>query len=161
MERTRRELAQADVILEVVDGSLPAAEAHRVPLPEGKRGHLLILNKADIGVHPSWQNTNGLPLSAQSGRGVEALRDAMRDAVWQGAGAASSQIVAINARHQSCFQRALEALSRAHAALLRNDAPEFTALDVREALQHVGEVTGRVDVEEILGVIFSQFCIGK
>lgn len=180
MERTRKELAQADVILEVVNGSRPPGEAHRVPLPARHRGHLLILNKADMGVHPEWQ-ANGertedreskanlssaiphpsFPLSSTTGAGVEALRAGMRDAVWSGAAQASADLVAINTRHQSCFEKASRALAAAQEALRRNEAPEFVALDVREALQHVGEVTGRVDVEEILGVIFSQFCIGK
>jgi tRNA modification GTPase len=164
MERTRKELAQADVILEVVDGSLPPEEAHRVPAPEAKRGHVVVLNKADLGVHPGWGKAGVVPtvrLSCATGEGVEALRGAMRDAVWEGAGPASSQLVAINARHKSCFEKAAHALAAAKAAMQQWTAPEFVALDVREALHHVGEVTGRVDVEEILGAIFAQFCIGK
>jgi tRNA modification GTPase len=153
-----------------VDGSLAPEGAHRVPVPEGKRGHLLVLNKADLGVHPGWgsgdagklkRELHALPLSCETGEGIEALRAAMRDAVWEGADSASSQLVAINARHQTCFQSAANALAAARAAMEQWTAPEFVALDVREALQHVGEVTGRVDVEEILGAIFAQFCIGK
>ena len=163
MERTRRELAQADVILEVVDGSQDAALKHPLDIPEGRRGHLLLLNKADLGLHPSWGTSAGkaIPLSCQTGAGVEELRSAMRDAVWQGAGSSSDHLVAISARHQACFGRAVEALQRAEESLRQNVAPEFVALDLREALEAVGEVTGRVDVEEILGAIFSQFCIGK
>lgn len=173
MERTRKELAQADVILEVVDASLPPTAAHRIPLPENKRGHILILNKADLGIHPDWSAGFGLteskpspliapiPLSCIAGQGIESLRSAMRDAVWENAAAPPANLVAINARHQSCFQQAANALAAAQAAMKEWAAPEFVALDIREALQHVGEVTGRVDVEEILGAIFSQFCIGK
>jgi tRNA modification GTPase len=161
MERTRKELAQADVILEVVDASRPQAEAHRVPLPPGKHGHILVFNKADLGMHASWDSPGAVLLSCQSGAGIDALRSAMRDAVWSGTASPNQAMVAINARHQSCFQRALEALDRAQSALQRREAPEFIALDLREGLQAVGEVTGRVDVEEILGAVFSQFCIGK
>jgi tRNA modification GTPase len=161
MERTRKELAQADVVFEVVDASRPQSEAHRVPLPEGKHGHLLVLNKADLGVAPSWNATDAIRLSCQTGEGIDELRTAMRDAVWSGAVAPNQQIVAINVRHQACFQRALDALVRAQSALQRKEAPEFVALDLRESLQAIGEVTGRVDVEEILGAVFSQFCIGK
>jgi tRNA modification GTPase len=173
MERTRKELAQADVILEVVDGSLPPEQAHRVPIAEARRGHVLVLNKADLGVHSGWDaddpssampeipGLKQIPLSCSTGEGIKALRDAMRDAVWEGADSASSQLVAINARHKACFQSAAHALAAAKSAMEQRTAPEFVALDVREALHHVGEVTGRVDVEEILGAIFSQFCIGK
>jgi tRNA modification GTPase len=166
MERTRKELAQADVIVEVVDGSVPRAEAHRVPLPANRRIHVLVLNKADLGVHATWAAPNDddgpmVELSCQSGAGVDELRAAMRDVVWSGAATPNQSLVAINARHQSCFQKALDALQQAQSALRKGEAPEFAAVDLREALQAIGEVTGRVDVEEILGAVFSQFCIGK
>lgn len=166
MERTRRELERADVIIEVVDGSLPQTEAQRVPVTPGRNGHLLILNKADAGLHPSWEMEDGrskmgISLSCVTGRGIEALRAAMRDAVWSGAGTGGDQLIAINARHQRCFQRAAEAMEDAEDAFDRDEAPEIIAFELREALQAVGEVTGRVDVEEILDSVFSQFCIGK
>ncbi|TLD69222.1 tRNA uridine-5-carboxymethylaminomethyl(34) synthesis GTPase MnmE [Phragmitibacter flavus] len=162
MERTRKELAQADVILEVVDGSQPMAEARRVELPAGTSGRVvLILNKSDEATHESWSLAGGLALSCKTGAGIETLRAAMKDKVWSGAGREQGQLVAINARHQRCFQEAKGGMERALEAFRGQLAPEFVAVDVREALQAVGEVTGRVDVEEILGVIFSQFCIGK
>jgi tRNA modification GTPase len=166
MERARKELAQADVILEVVDATLPPSEVHRLSLPEGKRGHILVLNKSDLGADAAWSATfspsqSAVALSCSTSSGIEALRAAMRDAVWRGVDPASSQLVAINARHQSCFLRAAHSLEAAKSAMGEETAPEFVALDVRDALQAVGEVTGRVDVEEILGAIFSQFCIGK
>ncbi len=168
MERTRRELERADVIIEVVDGSLTRFEAQRVPVTPGHRGHLLVLNKADAGLHPTWKMEDGgwkmgkcIALSCATGQGIEELRAAMRDAVWSGAGAGGDQLVAINARHQRCFQRAAEAMEDAEDAFDRDEAPEIIAFELREALQAVGEVTGRVDVEEILDSVFSQFCIGK
>ncbi|WP_050027877.1 tRNA uridine-5-carboxymethylaminomethyl(34) synthesis GTPase MnmE [Verrucomicrobium sp. BvORR034] len=164
IDRTNREMARADVILEVVDGSLPRDAARRVPGLEDRRGYLLILNKSDLGLHPSWLpdvERGAILLSCENQEGLDPLRAAMRDAVWTGAGAGNSHMVAINARHQACFQRAAEALVHGAAALKRNEAPEFVAVFLREAMEAVGEVTGRVDVEEILGAIFSRFCIGK
>jgi tRNA modification GTPase len=159
--RTRRELERADVILEVVDGSIAHDEAQRVPVPAGKRGHLLVRNKADLGAHPAWQAIPGLAVSCASGEGIDDLRAAMRDAVWSGAGSGDAPLVAINARHQRCFQRAAEAMEDAAEAFEHDEAPEIIAFELREAMQAVGEVTGRVDAEEVLGAIFSRFCIGK
>ncbi|MEI6537127.1 MAG: GTPase, partial [Verrucomicrobiaceae bacterium] len=181
MERTRRELERADVIIEVVDGSQPQSEAQRVPVTPGHRGHLLVLNKADVGLDAAWcssfslsssENTDGttdtlkrehrtISVSCKTVQGIGELRAAMRDAVWSGAGTGGDQLVAINARHQRCFQRAAEAMEDAEDAFDRDEAPEIIAFELREALQAVGEVTGRVDVEEILDSVFSQFCIGK
>ncbi len=117
MERTRRELERADVIIEVVDGSLPQVEAQRVPVPAGQRGHILVLNKADLGVHSSWGSGLGLRVSCETGAGIETLRAAMRDAVWSAPDSGGSQLVAINARHQRCFQRAAEAVVDARAGV--------------------------------------------
>ena len=70
-------------------------------------------------------------------------------------------LIAINARHQDCLRRAESALAEAREMLSSGEEPEFVSLPLREALHAVGEVAGRIDTDEILGSIFSQFCIGK
>jgi tRNA modification GTPase len=161
MDRTRRELGRADVIVEVVDSHSSPDSAHRVPVSPGRRGHLLVLNKTDLGMHPAWQATGGLTFSCKTGTGIDALRAAMRDAVWNAGSAGDAPLVAINARHQRSFQRAAEALADAADAFDHDQAPEIIAFELREALQAVGEVSGRVDAEEVLGAIFARFCVGK
>lgn len=160
IERTQRELERADLILEVVDGSCPSDIAQRVPLPvEAESRRILILNKADQGLHPSWQN--GIGLSCLNNTGVESLRDAIQTVImWAGTMQADHPI-AINARHKACFERIADQVQAARVALIDGAAPEYVALDLREALQSLGEVVGVVDVEQILDVIFSSFCIGK
>ena len=73
----------------------------------------------------------------------------------------SASLTAINARHQHCLSRAKENVERALENLAAGESPEFIALDLRAALDAVGDVIGKTDVEEILGEIFSTFCIGK
>lgn len=160
IQRTQRELERADLILEVVDASLPANKATRVVLPpEVESRRLLLFNKADLGISPDW--TGGIPLSCTDGTGVEALRDAIREIVLRAGPLMADHPVAINTRHKSCFERLVGHVEAARAALNANAAPEYVALDLREALQALGEVVGVVDVEQILDVIFSSFCIGK
>ncbi len=79
----------------------------------------------------------------------------------RGANIESPTLAAINARHQSCLIRARKALAQAEEDLAAGRDPELVALPLREALQAVGEVVGLADTEEILGEIFSTFCIGK
>ena len=67
----------------------------------------------------------------------------------------------IRDRHKAAFEPSAQRLQAAKAALEHNEAPEFIALEIREALQALGDVIGQVDVERILDVIFSTFCIGK
>jgi tRNA modification GTPase len=160
IQRTQRELERADLILEVIDASLPAANAIRVVLsPELQSRRLLLLNKADLGIATGWES--GIPMSCMSSSGVEALRDAIRDIIMRDGPLLADHPVAINTRHKSCFERLLHHVETGRAALLASAAPEYVALDLREALQALGEVVGVVDVEQILDVIFSSFCIGK
>lgn len=160
IERTRRELERADLILEVVDASRPPTQAARVELPpERQSRRILILNKADLGVAEGW--SGGVALSCTAPSGEEGLRDAIREVVLQAGTLQADHPVAINTRHKACFERIAERVGAARGALLAGEAPEFVALDLREALQALGEVVGQVDVEQILDVIFSSFCIGK
>lgn len=161
MERTLRELERADLILEVVDSSQPPGRTRRVELPEGAASRrLLLLNKADLGRAAGWPK-DAVAISCQTGTGVEALRDAVRTLVLRSGPLMSDHPVAINARHQVCFERVSTHVAAAKAALVGGLAPEYVALDLREALQALGEVVGAVDVEQVLDVIFSSFCIGK
>ena len=162
MKRTGREIDRADLVIEVVDGTRPRQEAHRVETTIDPSRHLLVLNKADLGVHASWAADEGIRVSSVSNEGIEALRAAIRDIVMRSSGAMMmDHPVAINARHKSCFERVAASLEATRASLQRQDAPELVALEAREALQALGDVVGRVDIEEILDEVFSSFCIGK
>ncbi|MCB1279340.1 tRNA uridine-5-carboxymethylaminomethyl(34) synthesis GTPase MnmE [Prosthecobacter sp.] len=162
IQRTERELDRADLVIEVVDGSSPRNPARLTLSPELASRRILVLNKADLGIHPSWSaEPKAIPLSCLNGEGIEPLRDAIREVIAHAGPLAADHPIAINARHKAAFERSAERLRAARAALERNEAPEFIALEIREALQALGDVIGQVDVERILDVIFSTFCIGK
>lgn len=161
IHRTGKEIERADLMIEVVDATRPASEIQRVASDLEPSRRILVLNKADLGVHPSWSN-QGIQVSCVSKEGIEALRGAVREVVMRHSGRmAIDHPIAINARHKSCFERCAGSLEACRTSLVRGDAPEFTALEAREALQALGDVTGQVDIEEVLDVVFSSFCIGK
>ena len=160
MARTGKEIERADLMIEVVDATRSADEVQRVASDLEEDRRLLVLNKADLGVHPSWQD--GIRVSCVSLDGIEALRSAIRDIVLRHSGQMSSDYtIAINARHKACFERCAVSLIACREALQGNLAPELTAFEAREALQALGDVVGHVDIEEVLDVVFSSFCIGK
>ncbi|MDB6117748.1 MAG: tRNA modification GTPase TrmE [Verrucomicrobiaceae bacterium] len=163
MQRTGREIDRADLVIEVVDGTRQRDEGHRVETHIDPSRHLLVLNKADLGIDASWSSDDaGIRVSSVSQEGIEALRAAIRDIVMRSSGSMmTDHPVAINARHKSCFERVAASLEATRESLVRQDAPEFIALEAREALQALGDVVGRVDIEEILDEVFSAFCIGK
>ena len=161
IQLTQSELERADLILEVIDASQPAASRLTLP-PASQHRHLLILNKADLTLHSDWQaSPHTIPVSCQNRTGLPELRDAIRSIVLQGGSLSFDHPVAINTRHKSCFERVETHITAALAALQTQAAPEFIALDLREALQALGDVIGHTDIEQILDVIFSSFCIGK
>lgn len=158
MARTEHALAQADLILHLVDGNAakPAVLSPKIT----DRAELLLLNKSDLPEHSDWENCDGLRISCTTENGLEGLEEQVLARVsaqrWDVPSA-----VAINARHRDCLRRALEACDAARAALLENLAPEFIAVDLRAALHAVGEVIGHADMEDILDALFATFCIGK
>lgn len=160
MARARQRMAEADLTLELVDASQPRP-------PRLAQEAILVLNKVDLGEHSSWRDsaTNDaevLRISAETGEGLPQLQQEVADRLGDGLGENSGgALVAINARHQDCLRRAEASLAEARQMLASGEEPEFVSLPLREALHAVGEVGGRIDTDEILGSIFSQFCIGK
>jgi tRNA modification GTPase len=160
MRRTLHEAGRADLLLVVRDASLPLAESE-VSLPDGAARVVTVLNKCDLGEHPEWPDLPGVRLSCNSGEGLDGLRGAIREALDFGEADWGEHAVAINARHRDCLRRADESLETAAVLLESGAAAELAALELRGALEALGEISGKVDTEEILGAIFSRFCIGK
>ena len=160
IERTRQALGRAALILHIVDATA-APGAASADLPADAHT-ILLLNKCDLGLHPGWAGFPGAArISCKTGEGFDALTEAIFDAAMRGASTADDYLIAINARHQACLKSAAAYLEAARTAIARNLSPEFIAIELRAALNAVGDVAGRLDTEELLGEIFSQFCIGK
>jgi tRNA modification GTPase len=159
-EGIRRALAQvdqADLVIQVVDGSKPPAG-----LKNFERGRsVLLLNKCDLGMHPQWREFDGVQFSCLKRTGTEALNQAIWERVMGENVQFSDVRVAINARHQACLQSGRRFLTAGRLALEKGESPEFIAIELRGALDSVGEVVGKLDAEDLLGKIFSEFCIGK
>ncbi|MFQ6091525.1 MAG: tRNA uridine-5-carboxymethylaminomethyl(34) synthesis GTPase MnmE [bacterium] len=166
--RAEERMGQADVVLFVVDGSVPLDErdvyiAQRL---NGKR-HIAVINKIDLKQMMDEDRLPGLvggpvlKISALRGLGLEALKRSIIDSVLNRPAVASEGIFVTHLRHRDALMRTGAALGRALETLERGLSEEFVAQDVREALVSVGEITGETATEEILEKIFSQFCVGK
>jgi tRNA modification GTPase len=150
MERTRDELARADVVLAVVDASAPLAPESIPP----QAACVDVYNKIDL--VPGFRAPAGtLAVSAKTAAGLDALRDAIvRAAGWTG----GESVYLARERHL----RALEA-AKAHLEAARTDLSrwEFFAEELRLAQSHLSGITGEVSADDLLGEIFARFCIGK
>ncbi len=160
IKRSEKQIELADLIIEVVDGSKPS---ERLLTDEmiGKRSHILVINKNDLGVNAKWSETKGVNISCSSEGGLDILSEAIADTLMLSENAWGGHAVAINARHQECLKRGKVALIAARESLESRIGAEFSALDLRDAVDAIGEVAGRVDTEEIFDAIFGAFCIGK
>ena len=157
VRRARRRAETADLRIAVFDSAdEPAFSAAGDIVDENT---VVVLNKTDLGP-PSFQaGPPALQVHAASvltGQGMEALLDGLREAVADRIGLAA-QPALTRARHREALSECHEALRRA----LDADLPELAAEDVRLAVRALGRITGRVDVEDLLDVIFRDFCIGK
>lgn len=167
IRRTRIALESADLVLFVMDGSEPLKEedlrlAAHLEVP----GTLLVLNKVDLPLKAALddlpESIRRLPavkVSALTGEGREELFHCMTSAVENGI--SSGQSFLINTRQRGCLMSCAESLRAAQETVSSGEGLEFIAVDLREALNHFGELVGEVVTDDILGVIFSQFCIGK
>jgi tRNA modification GTPase len=160
VQRTTHQIQAADLLLEIADASLPMPAP--VVSPVSPAQHLLVLNKIDLGEHPSWADTAAVRISCFSGMGFDVLSNKIRDSLHFSDVDWGDHAVAINARHQASLASARTALIAA-LELLRDPRsdPELAAIDLREALDALGEIPGKVDTEDLLGAIFNRFCIGK
>jgi len=157
IRRTHYELEKADLVLHVVDSSRPRSEQRLIERGKG----VLILNKTDLGVHSDWFKIEGIRFSCTERIGLEELSQAIWEHVMGGAVELADVRVAINARHQAALQNARQLLEMGRRSLEEGKSPEFISIELRAALDAVGEVIGKLDTEDLLGRIFSEFCIGK
>jgi tRNA modification GTPase len=100
-------------------------------------------------------------VSCLTGQGIETLKDAIKRLVWAGEVSAEMFQVMINSRHQDALNRARAATVRTLDAFRSDHTLELVAMELRIAVNAIGEIVGKTTTEDLLDMIFSQFCIGK
>ena len=160
IRRSRHELELAELVLLVIDSHDSAEKLQGIEFDEFTRV-IRILNKSDLSRHPDWDGTEGIEVSCLDPSAGDELRELLYREIALDRAIRTTSLTAINSRHQHCLRKAAEAVKKSRACLDAGKSPEFVAMDLRSALEAVGEVVGKTDVEEILGEIFSTFCIGK
>lgn len=141
---------------------LRIVEAHRQELL-----FIIVANKIDLGKHPStMERLNALELpvvevSALNHLGMEALKSAIRSRLITDESLESEEVVVTSARHKTALEKTITALNHALEAIEQHSTEEIIAVELRVALDHLGEITGETTTEDVLNHIFANFCIGK
>lgn len=169
--RTRRAASDADLVVVVIDGSTaPTDEDKNVLEQSVNKPCVVAVNKCDLptfstGVIQQSDFLNGsrapsIVVSAFTEEGLDELRSAILKPFLNGAGAAEGLSIT-NARHHDLLVRAETAIESSEQLIRESASEEFILVGLHNALRFLGEITGETTTEEILGQIFSTFCIGK
>lgn len=168
IERAKEQMQKADVVLFMVDGSAPISEADK-KLYEAvaHKDLILVKNKSDLVEGATVTDTPFAPgkttvtISAKQQQGIDDLKEALFASVvggsenWQEAGCAP------NVRHKDALQRAHSACLRVKEGIELGLTSDLIAVDLQDVLDELGEIVGLTTTEDILDVIFEQFCLGK
>lgn len=158
-----RRVAEADLRLCLVDGT----GTPRPLVADGERDLFVCtkMDQVDAATRDAWSSVSGspLPTSAESGEGLETLATAVLTRLLPaGSGGDGAETVCVTqARQAEGLQRAEGALKAGRAAQVEGLVPELVVEHVQEALGALGEITGEDYREDVLGAVFSRFCIGK
>jgi len=164
IRRAQREIERADRVLLVIDATQPldlAAELELLPTLIRDSGRItVLLNKSDVTTAATPASEfDSLAISARTGAGIDELKQYLKALV--GYDAASGSGFSARRRHLDALQRALQHLEQARQQLQGSAAGELMAEDLRQCQHALGEITGSFTSDELLGRIFSSFCIGK
>jgi tRNA modification GTPase len=160
LRRARIEMSRADLVLYVVDAARGFVPGEEAALPTGT-ATLVVWNKVDLPdaqPAPAPEDRPALAVSALTGAGLPALRDHLKAAAgYQSDGSAWSA----RRRHVDALARAQSLFELAEARLSEKASFELVAEELRQAHQALGEITGEVSNDALLGAVFATFCIGK
>ncbi|WP_394678326.1 tRNA uridine-5-carboxymethylaminomethyl(34) synthesis GTPase MnmE [uncultured Sphingobacterium sp.] len=166
VERTREKMKQARLIIYLFDPTQDKVEEVQAQLPEIERLQIpfvTIINKSDLlseAQKEVYNVLNPLYISAKEQIGVEELKDELINRVQLG-NLNTDDVMVTNIRHVEALQKTADSLERVIYGIDNPVTSDFLAMDIRQALYHLGEITGSVSTDDLLDNIFSKFCIGK
>lgn len=172
VRRTHVHLAGADLVVVLVDSSTrvsPADLALYRSIEETVSGHAVLLyvfNKSDT-IADGFEASASMPgarccsISCRTHEGIDRLKEMLYDAALPAYDAEAGGITVTNIRHKQSFERAASSILRARDAVDAGASGDLVAVDLRDALDHLGAIIGITTPDDILNNIFSKFCIGK
>lgn len=162
VERSRMAMADADLVVVIIDGSETLSQEDREILSDvASVNHLVVINKSDLRQSAvDFDTENALHISAKTGEGIEALELAMI-APFALSDSESSGFLVSDARHQDLLVRAGREINDSMKLIEARSSEEITLIGLHNALRYLGQITGETTTEDMLTRIFSTFCIGK
>lgn len=164
IERSMQAIRQAEVVLFLLDSisDIPDSQIELLPIDSDKL--IYIANKEDLLTDTAKQKLKErfqpIFISAKNKTGIDQLKQLLIESIK--GNISPQQLIISNARHHEELTLALAALDRVKDGMTKHLSGDLFAFHLRDALRHIGEITGHIDIDkDILGTIFSRFCIGK
>lgn len=168
IQKAEQYIAEADLILLLLDGSEPLTDEDRYIIHKiTNRKIIAVINKIDLPQRldrdqlSSVYDIKRIELSALTGQGFPKLEDAIVSAVGLGAITVDDRPLLSRVRHKKALEQAIESLQNFLSGFNQGISEDLLAIDLRSCLAAIGEITGKNVSEEVIRGIFSQFCIGK
>ncbi len=169
IERSKTAVAAADLILYVVDGSQSWDSENMALLRDLEdRRVILVVNKNDLPQRLNLElfkniadSMSIIPTSCVTESGLDLLENEIFSFIVQGKIQVSGEVVINSVRQKDLLEKTLKAIQDAKNSCAANSSPELVAVDIRLALDELGVLVGEVVTDDILDVLFNQFCIGK
>ena len=173
VDRTKEYLLSADLIIYVVDSSTDFDENDTKILPFLKeKKAVILLNKSDLNQNTSEEDLYGIlkseklnhpviSISAKERLGIQDLKDKVKEMFFTGDISFNDEIFITNIRQKSSLQSALDSLSLVEKSIEEGMPEDFYSIDLMNAYEELGAVTGETAGEDLINEIFSSFCMGK
>jgi tRNA modification GTPase len=164
VERSREAITQADFILLVIDASAPLRSTDKDIINMlSEKSVLVAANKTDLKKRAKLDNISHeiVYISALTGEGIDQLEGKMVEYVLGGKASSCDTLLVSNPRHKACLEQAITYLDQALISIASHMPDDFITIDLTSVLNTLGEITGETVNDELLEIIFSNFCIGK
>jgi tRNA modification GTPase len=166
IERSREKIVQAKIVLCLADSSVPNSIeevlnwAKEIQENHPDKKIVIVANKQDISVNSIEFSEKVIFISAKEGVGIAALKEKLVEIVI-GDFSLSDETIVSNIRHYDALIKTATSLQKAKDNLATGITADFVAMDIRQAMFDLGTITGDISTDDLLGNIFSKFCIGK
>ena len=165
VEKSKEKIEEADLIILMLDTSREIDEEDKAIIDKIKdRKYIVLLNKIDLEMKISKEIisklNNKIDISAKTGKGLDDLKDMIKDLFFNGEINSESLIIS-NTRHKQALYRAMENCETAIGRVNANEYLDLISIYITAAMKALGEITGNELEEDLLNKIFSEFCVGK
>jgi tRNA modification GTPase len=169
IERSKLAFNRADLIIFMVDGSLPLREEDYLIADQiGDRKVIVILNKSDLGksvtekqIKELLDNAIIIDAAVIHDKGIKELEDSILNLVYGGKVSQEHSDMVTNIRHKDLLEKAKNSIGDAKKMALNNQPMDLIEIDIRQAWEYLGEIIGETVTEDIIDQVFSRFCLGK